>query len=111
MKIYQSQYEWLHDGSGETIQDGLTLATIILQKMRPNVRINVFNEILKIKQLKLDQYGNNVTTWLTKMEEKYINIELKVPGSYNDDQYILDIFQGALEAKCKAFCTEVQSMR
>ena len=111
MKIYQSQFEWFHDGSGETIQDGLTLATLILQKMRPNVKINVFNEIMKIKQLKLDQFGNNVTTWLTKMEEKRINIELKVPGSYHDDQYIMDIFQGALEAKCKAFCAEVQSMK
>ena len=55
MKIYQSQYEWFHDKSSKTTQDGLTLTTIILQKMRPNVRINVFNEILKIKQLKLNQ--------------------------------------------------------
>ena len=64
--------------------------------MWPNDRINVFNEIMKTKQLKLSQHNNNVTSWLTVMEEKRINIELKVPGAYHDDQYILDIFQEAL---------------
>ena len=72
--------------------------------------MKVFNDIMKIKQLKLSQHNNNVTTWLTAMEEKHINIELKVPGAYHNDQYILDIFQGSLEAKCKAFCTKPSSI-
>ena len=45
------------------------------------------------------------------MEMKRINIELKIPGSYDNNQFLMDIYQGALEAKFKTFTTEVQSMK
>ena len=60
-KIYQPMYEWHHKESGDTAQDGLTLVTIVLQKMHPNVQINISNKIGRIKQLKLSQYNSNVT--------------------------------------------------
>ena len=45
------------------------------------------------------------------MEMKRINIELKIPGAYDDNQFLMDIYQGALKAKYKTFTTEVQSMK
>ena len=45
------------------------------------------------------------------MERKRINIELNIPGAYDNNQFLIEIYQGALEAKCKTFTTEVQSMK
>ena len=45
------------------------------------------------------------------MEMKRINIKLKIPVVYDDNQFMMDIYQGELEAKCKTFTTEVKSMK
>ena len=45
------------------------------------------------------------------MEMKRIKTELKIPKSYDENQLLMDIYQGALEAKCKTFTTEVQYMK
>ena len=79
--------------------------------MCPNVCDNVFREIAAIKAVKLADNNNNVVEWLTSMEMKRISIELKIPGAYDEMQFLMDVYQGALEAKCKTFTTEVQSMK
>ena len=111
LQTNQGVYEWYHPISGETAEDGLTVMAIILQKMRPNVKINVFNEISKIKRLDLSAHGGNITAWSSAMEAKRATIELKIPGAYDDDQFMMDILQGALQAKCKTFVSQVQSMK
>ena len=42
------------------------------------------------------------------MEMKCINIKLKIPGAYGDDQFLIDIYAGALLEKCKIFTNEIQ---
>ena len=79
--------------------------------MSPNVRVNVFREIASMKDVTLASSNNNVVEWISRMEMKHINIKLKIPGSYDDNQFLMYMYQGALEAKCKTFTTEVQSMK
>ena len=45
------------------------------------------------------------------MEFKRATIALKIPGAYDDDQFMMDIFQGVLQAKCKTFVSQVQLMK
>ena len=49
--------------------------------------------------------------WISKMEMKRINIELKITEAYEDNQFLMDIYQGELKAKCKTFTTEAKSMK
>ena len=79
--------------------------------MRPNVHFNIFREITFMQDVTLASCKNNVVKWISKMEMKRINIELKITGAYENNQFLVDIYQGALEAKCKTFTTEVQSMK
>ena len=44
-------------------------------------------------------------------EFEFQQIEVKLPGAYHQDQYIIDVFDGALTAKCKTFLSEVSSMK
>ena len=64
-----------------------------------------------MKDTTLSTYDNNVVEWLSQMEIKRINIDLKIPGAYSNDQFLMDVFAGALKAKCKTFITEVQLMK
>ena len=42
------------------------------------------------------------------MEMKRINIEINIPGDYDDDQFLLEVSAGDLLAKCKTLRNEIQ---
>jgi hypothetical protein len=44
------------------------------------------------------------------MESKRIGIELKVPGSYHESQYIMDYLDATLTIEAKTFKAEVNTI-
>ena len=111
IKTHVDSYEYFNATTGDIAYDGPTVLALILCTMRTNVRVNVFREIASMKDVTLKSCKNNVVDWISKMEMKRINIELKIPGSFDDNQFLMEIYQGALDAKCKTFTTEVKSMK
>ena len=61
-----------------------------------------------MKDITLASCDNNVVEWISKTEMKRINIELNIPGVYDNDQLLMEIYAGALIAKCKTFTNEIQ---
>ena len=49
-----------------------------------------------MKDVTLSSYNNNVVEWISNMEMKCINIELNIPGDYNDVQLLMDVYAAAL---------------
>ena len=66
--------------------------------MRPNVHVNVFHKIASMKDITLESCNNNVVEWISQKEMKRINIKLKIHGAYDDNQFLVEICQCALEA-------------
>ena len=111
IKTHVDYYHYFNSITGETSYDGTTVLALILRTMHSNVCVNVFREIASMKDFTLASCNNNVVEWISQMKMNRINIELKIPGAYDDNQFLMDIYQGALKAKCKTFTTEVQSMK
>ena len=99
INIHVKTYENYNTYNGKTAYDVPTILSIIFQTMRPNVRVNIFNKIGTMKDVTLSSCNNNIFEWVSKMEMKRINIEIKIPGDYDDDQFLLDVYAGALLAK------------
>ena len=53
IKTHITTYEHYYPDTGETYYDGPTILSIIFQTMRPNVRVNVFNDIGSMKDITL----------------------------------------------------------
>ena len=111
IRVDKAKYEWYDDVSGECIYNGMMVLHLALQCVRPSVRLNVFNEIQRIKKILPKDHGYDIAKWCISMEKARTLIELKLPRAYHDDQFIMDIFDGALTAKVKTFVTEVSSMK
>ena len=99
IKTHVDSYEYFNATTGETACDGPTILALILRTMRPNVRVNVFREITSMKDVTLASFNNNVVEWISQMEMNRINIELKIPGAYDDNPFLMEIYQGALKTK------------
>ena len=55
--------------------------------------------------------NNNVVECIFKIEMRCINIKLKITGAYDDDEFLMEIYTGALLEKCKTFTNEIQSQK
>ena len=111
IKTYVNSYEYFNDTTGQTAYDGPTVLALIIRTMRPNVRVIVFRKIASMKDFTLESCNKNVVEWISQMEIKRINIEFKISGTYDDNQFLMGIYQGALDSKCNTLTTEVQSMK
>ena len=111
IKTHVTTYYHYNPDTGETAYNGPTILSIILQKMRQNIQVNVFNNIGSMKDVTLASCNTNYIEWVSKMLMKRINIELNIPGSYDDDQFLMDVYAGAFLAKCKTFTNEIQSQK
>ena len=103
INTYVTIYDHYNPYTGETAYDVPTILSIIFQTMRRNVRVDVLNEIGTMKDVTLASFNNNVIEWISRMEMKRINIELKIPGAYEDDQFLVDVYAGSLLETCKTF--------
>ena len=111
IKTHVTTYDHYNPDTGKTSYDGPIILSIMVQTMRRNVRVKVFNKIGSMKDATLASCDNTVVEWVFKMEMKRINIELKIPGAYDDDQFLMEIYAGALLEKCKTFTNEIQSQK
>ena len=82
IKFDRDQYTWVDPDSGETVKDGMTVLYQILQHLRPNIRINVFNELKKIREIHPQTFGYDVGKWLSAMATARLSITTKAPQMY-----------------------------
>ena len=68
IKTHVTTYEHYNPDTGEAAYDGPKILSIILQTMRPNVRVDVFNKIGTMKDVILESCDNNAVKWISKME-------------------------------------------
>jgi hypothetical protein len=79
IKIKENAYQWIDPLSDEIVVDGRSLLNEALKLMRPDIQMNVYAELAKIKAIKPVDHGYNVVKWHSVMESKRIAIEQKVP--------------------------------
>jgi hypothetical protein len=75
--------------------------------MHPDVQMNVYAELAKIKAIKPVNHAYNIVKWHLAMESKRIAIEQKVPGLYHESQYIMDYLDASLTVDAKSFKAKV----
>jgi hypothetical protein len=103
IKIHKNKYQWTDPLPKKTIDDGCSLLNEVLKLMHPDVQMNVYAELAKIKSIKPVDYAFNIIKWHFAMESKCISIENKVPGVYHESQYIMDYLVASLTVEVKSF--------
>jgi hypothetical protein len=79
----------------------------VLKLICPDVQMNVYAELSKIKTIKPVNYGFNIIKWHSAMESNRISITNKVPGAYHESQYIMGYLDASLTVEVKSFKDKV----
>jgi hypothetical protein len=107
IKVLENSYQWINPISDKIVIDSHLILNKTLKLMHPDIQMNVYAKLAKIKVIKPVDHGYNMVKWHSVMESKRIAIKLKVPGSYHESQYIIDYLDAALTIEAKTFEAEV----
>ena len=83
-------YTWT-SGRDEEL-DGLTILALVLARIRPNFKVDMFTEIAKVKKLSISQHDNDVQLYFDAITFLKLQIDQKDPTAYTEDAFIRDIF-------------------
>jgi hypothetical protein len=72
--------------------DGLTILALVLARLRPNFKVDMFSEIAKVKKLSISQYDNDVQLYFDAITFLKLQIDQKDSTAYTEDAFIRDIF-------------------
>ena len=72
--------------------DGLTVLALVLARIRPNFKVDMFTEIAKAKKLSISQYDNDVQLYFDAIKFLKLQIDQKDPTAYTEDAFIHNIF-------------------
>ena len=87
-----SLYTWISASGEEEEIDGLTVLALILSRVRPNFKVDMYAEITKVKKLTIAQYDNDVQLYFDAVQFLKLHIDQKDPSAYTEDAYIRDLF-------------------
>jgi hypothetical protein len=107
IKIQENLFQWIDPLSNKIVADDRSILNEALKLMRPDVQMNVYAELAKIKAIKPVNHAYNIVKWHSAMESNCIAIEQKVPGAYHESQYIMDYIDASLTVNAKSFKAEV----
>ncbi len=72
--------------------DGLMLLALILCRICPNFKVDMYAQIGKVKKLTIAQHGNDVHLFFDAAKYMKLQIDQKDPTAYTEDAFIWDIF-------------------
>ena len=72
--------------------DGLTIVALILRRLRPHHKVDMYAEIGKAKKLTVAQFDNDIHLFFDAMKTIKLQIDQKDSMAYTDDAFVRDIF-------------------
>jgi hypothetical protein len=100
---HANQYTWISQNERKEEVNGLTILALILGRICPNFKANIYSEITKLKKLSIAQYNQDVQLFFNAIKFYKLHTNQKDPTAYSEDAFIRDIFlqlkQDSLPAK------------
>ena len=86
-------YTWKDPAGVEDDEmDGLTLVALILRRLRPHHKVDMYSEIGKAKKLTVAQFDNDIHLFFDAMKRIKLQIDQKDATAYTDDAFVRDLF-------------------
>jgi len=82
-------FTWITQNGREEEVNGLTIIALILSRIQPNFKVDMYSEITKVKQLTIAQYDNDVQLFFDAIKFLKLHINQKNPTAYTEDAFIL----------------------
>jgi hypothetical protein len=94
-KVIERQYEeytWYDRTGPDEEMDGQIIVALILKRLRPHYKVDMYSEIGAIKKMTIAQYDNDINLFCDSIKSVKLQIDSKDPYAYTDEAFVRDIF-------------------
>jgi hypothetical protein len=81
-------YTCISKNGREEEVDGLTILALILARIQPNFKVDMYSKITKVRKLTIAQYDNDVQLLFDSIKFSKLYIDQKDPTAYTEDAFI-----------------------
>ncbi len=72
--------------------DGMTNTALILWRLRPHHKVDMYSEIGAIKKMTIAQFDNDINLFFNAIRSSKLQIYSKDPSAYTGDAFVCNIF-------------------
>jgi YHS domain-containing protein len=72
--------------------DDQIILALILKRLRPHYKVDMYSEIGIIKKMNIAQFDNNINLFCDSIKSVKLQIDSKDPNAYTDEAFVRDIF-------------------
>ncbi len=87
------EYIWKDLFGLDEEMDGMTILALVIRRLCPHHKVDMYAEIGLVKKLTLAKYDNDVHLFCDAVNSKKWVIDMKDPTAYTDDALVCDLFQ------------------
>jgi TolA-binding protein len=103
IELNKDLYTWKSADGREVEMDGPTIAAMIMARMKPSLKFDMYKEISNAKALTLHSFKYDLTDYFDAMKEIKTLIDEKDKRAYTDDAFIRDILAQLKESPNDSF--------
>jgi YHS domain-containing protein len=94
-KVIERQFEeytWYDNDGPDEEMDGQIILALILKRLRPHYKVDMYSEIGTIKKMTIAQFDNDINLFCDSIKSVKLQIDSKDPNAYTDEAFVRDIF-------------------
>jgi hypothetical protein len=94
-KVIERQFEeytWYDNDGPDEEMDGQIILALILKRLRPHYKVDMYSEIGTIKKMTIAQFDNDINLFCDSIKSVKLQIDSKDPSAYTDEAFVRDIF-------------------
>jgi len=94
-KVIERQFEeftWYNKTGPNKEMDGQIILVLILKRLRPHYKVDMYLEIGTIKKMTVAQFDNDINLFCDSIKSVKLQIGSKDPNAYTDEAFVRNIF-------------------
>ena len=111
IELQAKKYIWQSADRRDKECDGVTVLAIILSRLKPHYKVDLFAEIQICKAMTLAQFKEVVPDYFDALQDKKVSIDQKSATAYPEDTFIRDIFNALSACSVETFAKEYESIQ
>ncbi len=92
IKRQSTEYTWKDMNGLDEEMDGMTIVALILKRLCPHHKVDMYSEIGAVKKMTIAQFDNDINLFFDSIKSVKLQIDSKDPLAYTDDAFVCDIF-------------------
>ena len=111
IELQAKKYIWQSADRRDKECDGVTVLAIIIGRLKPHYKVDLFAEIQICKDMTLAQFKEVVPDYFDALQDKKVSIDQKSATAYPEDTFIRDILNALSASSVETFAKEYESIQ